>query len=120
MLKETIPAWPDKDGIHARFIAAAKEWRLPYWDWAQKKRDQNGNMTYLLPQIVLLSQLSMMSPVGPIKVRNPMYKFVMPGNAPMGKYGVYHYSEPGGGPYDYSAPVRTKCIKPTDVFADSN
>ena len=80
--------------------------RLPYWDWAEKKADANGKMTYLLPKIVQLSQLSMMSPIGPIKVRNPMYKFVMPGNQAMGKYGIYHYSEPnGGGPYDYTAPV---------------
>ncbi|KAG8530975.1 uncharacterized protein KY384_004332 [Bacidia gigantensis] len=103
MLEKVVPKYPITGGLQDRLRASARQWRLPYWDWAERKSVDHGLKTYTVPKIVKDKELDIMTSTGPLKVRNPMYQFVMPNNEVMGKHGVHHYAEKPAGTFDYSA-----------------
>ncbi|KAF5530185.1 di-copper centre-containing protein [Fusarium napiforme] len=81
------------------WIAAARRWRLPYWDWALKPS---------LPDIARNDKISIVkSWDGQAQpqyenVDNPMYRFQMPGHSPMGDdtYGNYRIDNKKDTPWD--------------------
>ncbi|KAI3326155.1 Di-copper centre-containing protein [Xylariaceae sp. AK1471] len=88
MKDEVIPKLPK--GRQGDWLDAAKNWRLPYWDWAQKK-PRDGKDVYDLPQIAKdprIEVLDWKDAVSSISIDNPMYKFKMPDNERMGCAGV--------------------------------
>jgi tyrosinase len=86
MINEIIPKYPpsDRDG----FRRAAATWRLPYWDWAAKKK-RGTKITYDVPLIVQQETIEIINyDLGSANVENPMYRFTMPGKERMGCAGV--------------------------------
>ncbi|KAI1812818.1 common central domain of tyrosinase-domain-containing protein [Poronia punctata] len=90
MVGEIIPKLPQTQ--QKAWTDAASTWRLPYWDWAQKKvRQGNDTAIYDIPLIAKEPRIGVYDEkdgVSVIYIDNPMYKFVMPGNKAMGLYGV--------------------------------
>lgn len=86
---------------------AAKDWRLPYWDWAAETS---------LPEIAISEKIEVIkswdgkqeSRPEMEKIDNPMYRFRMPGLKPMGddSYGDYRIVF-NSDTYDFEAPVGT-------------
>ncbi|ATY62979.1 Di-copper centre-containing [Cordyceps militaris] len=86
---------------------AAKDWRLPYWDWAAETS---------LPEIAISEKIEVIkswdgkqeSRPEMEKIDNPMYRFRMPGLKPMGddSYGDYRIVY-NSDKYDFEAPVGT-------------
>ncbi|KAI1801867.1 Di-copper centre-containing protein [Daldinia bambusicola] len=69
---------------------AAATFRLPYWDWAEKKK-RGDSVVYDVPIIAKAAKIEVLDlndGVTVVKIDNPMYKFTMPSGAPMGSYGV--------------------------------
>ncbi|KAK3296423.1 common central domain of tyrosinase-domain-containing protein [Chaetomium fimeti] len=96
MMKELIPEVPGT--AQEEWKAAANTWRLPYWDWAQKKTrpSADGSQTRLIYDVPLIAKWPRISvvdyrqaDVGVIaEIDNPMYKFTMPLETKMGSYGI--------------------------------
>ena len=72
------------DPVRNEMVQAAYKWRLPYWDWAQKK---NGGMLSV-PYLLTMKQVTIRGRTGNITVKNPLWRFEMPGGETMGKYGI--------------------------------
>jgi Common central domain of tyrosinase len=110
MVNVIVPRYPDTDGLQERLKASAQQWRLPYWDWAQKKKinteDNNEEGRLRVPRIVRDKEIYITISSGFTKVRNPMASFVMPDKKRMGDYGVHHYSTNiKSEKFDYNPPV---------------
>ncbi|KAI1113782.1 Di-copper centre-containing protein [Nemania sp. NC0429] len=90
MIKEVIPKLPES--YRDAWTGAANTWRLPYWDWAQKKiRKGKPNPIYDVPLItkdVKVQVVNLTTPATTTYIDNPMYKFTMPNGKAMGTYGV--------------------------------
>lgn len=87
------------------WIAAAKRWRLPYWDWARQPS---------LPGLVSNEKISILDNDGTMKeVENPMYRFQMPGARRMGDphYGDYRIDGNGAGPVSINEHLRRRGIQ---------
>ncbi|KAI0854170.1 Di-copper centre-containing protein [Daldinia vernicosa] len=69
---------------------AAATFRLPYWDWAEKKK-RGDAVVYDVPIIAKAPEIEVINlndGTTTVKIDNPMYKFTMPGGAAMGSYNV--------------------------------
>ncbi|KAI1131069.1 Di-copper centre-containing protein [Nemania abortiva] len=90
MTKEVIPQLPESD--RKKWTDAANTWRLPYWDWAQKKtREGKDKPIYDVPLITKdprIEVVNLKTPATTFYMDNPMYKFTMPKNKAMGLYGI--------------------------------
>ncbi|KAK0712469.1 common central domain of tyrosinase-domain-containing protein [Lasiosphaeria miniovina] len=98
MIKELIPQLPKDE--RKDWTDAANTWRLPYWDWAEKKtRAGNDDPIYDVPLITQdprIAVINLKDPKGADSeyyVDNPMYKFTMPHKKAMGEYGVHDIKE---------------------------
>jgi len=76
---------------------AAKTWRLPYWDWAQRKPDWTAPTDSLkygnnVPYVITLENIEIRTSTGVSTISNPLWKFSMPGvgvkEHQMGDYGI--------------------------------
>ncbi|KAK0718697.1 common central domain of tyrosinase-domain-containing protein [Apiosordaria backusii] len=90
MIKQVIPQLPaDKQ---QEWKDAAATWRLPYWDWAQKKtREGQDQPLYDVPLITKqprIGVIDLKDGVTVFYIDNPMYKFTMPDNERMGCFGI--------------------------------
>ena len=98
LVKEYPPA------LQPEYLAAAKSWRFPYWDWAAKKQVKNvpTKYDYTVPQIVLPKtvrvEVSRGSWTALETIPNPMYAFHLPDDIPMGSpaYGDNGLQSDGG------------------------
>ncbi|KAI1105912.1 Di-copper centre-containing protein [Jackrogersella minutella] len=86
LMKEEIKKYPQKD--RPELLEAVKTWRLPFWDWAQKK-PVGGNSKkrdYNVPLAILKKEVDirMPTPEGHGLCQNALYQFNMPGNITMG------------------------------------
>jgi tyrosinase len=99
MITDIIPQVPE--AARAQWKSAADSWRLPYWDWAQKKLRKDpsdpGNIKdkiiYDAPLIVKDAKIEVLdykqAGLGTVaKIDNPMYKFRMPDGSQMGSFGI--------------------------------
>lgn len=90
MLEEVIPKLPES--YRDKWIGAANTWRLPYWDWAQKKtRDGKDKPIYDVPLIAKgprVEVVDLATPATTTYIDNPMFKFTMPKSKAMGPYGI--------------------------------
>ncbi|KAK4164114.1 common central domain of tyrosinase-domain-containing protein [Cladorrhinum sp. PSN259] len=99
MVREIIPDVPES--VRDEWKSAADTWRLPYWDWAQKKSrpdktDPEGKAQKLIYDVPLIAKEPTIQVLdykqADVKtlatVDNPMFKFSMPGNAQMGSFGI--------------------------------
>ncbi|KAI1478854.1 Di-copper centre-containing protein [Daldinia eschscholtzii] len=69
---------------------AAATFRLPYWDWAEKKQ-RGDSVVYDVPLIAKDARIevyNLKDGSTKVKIDNPMYKFTMPDGLAMGSYGV--------------------------------
>ncbi|KAK6344406.1 hypothetical protein TWF696_008042 [Orbilia brochopaga] len=85
MLPEDLPS-PDQK---QKWFDAANNFRLPYWDWAQKKPRRDG-LIYDIPIIAMNPMIEVvnLSTGLRLEIENPMYKFRMPNNERMGCEGI--------------------------------
>lgn len=93
-MDEVIPKFPEHEQID--LIRAAEQWRLPYWDWAMKKPIYDTDPVwydYDVPQLIRLEAVKIRVPGGFKWVKNPLYAFRMPKNAPMSSGKVSHVEE---------------------------
>ena len=87
MIEDIIPKFPENQ--HHILTYAAQHWRLPFWDWASKKKViDTSEYDYDVPQLVRLELVKIRTPEGWNWVKNPLYVFRMPKNATMGDAGV--------------------------------
>ncbi|CAG8971787.1 hypothetical protein HYALB_00001896 [Hymenoscyphus albidus] len=96
IMKQIIPTtFAAQD--HAALIHAADTWRLPYWDWAEKKPDWSApndpsKFGPNAPYIITVPQVEVLTKTGVALVDNPMWKFNLPQIHPdkptFGHYGV--------------------------------
>ncbi|KAI0398042.1 Di-copper centre-containing protein [Xylariaceae sp. FL0594] len=90
MIEEIIPKLPGL--LQSKWQSYAATWRLPYWDWALKKtRDGKTSPVYDIPLIAKEPRIGvydLSDGTSVVYIDNPMYKFTMPGKAPMHEYGV--------------------------------
>ncbi|KAK4674167.1 hypothetical protein QC763_118030 [Podospora pseudopauciseta] len=90
MVKQVIPQLPE-DKQH-EWTDAAATWRLPYWDWAQKKtREGQDETLYDVPLITKqprIGVIDLKDGVTVFYIDNPMYKFTMPDEERMGCFGI--------------------------------
>ncbi|RYP56444.1 hypothetical protein DL770_010828 [Monosporascus sp. CRB-9-2] len=88
MTSEVIPKLPlDKQ---QEWLDAAQTFRLPYWDWAEKKK-RGGSDIYDVPVITKdprIEVVNLNDGTTPVFIDNPMYKFKMPNDERMGCSGV--------------------------------
>ncbi|KAI8958938.1 Di-copper centre-containing protein [Daldinia sp. FL1419] len=88
MENEVITMLPESD--RKVWQDAASTFRLPYWDWAEKKK-RGDSVVYDVPVIVKspeIEVLDLKDGITVVRVGNPMYKFTMPEGVAMGTYGV--------------------------------
>jgi len=99
MTEELIPKLPQDLSKDERksWNDAVNTWRLPYWDWAQKKaRSGHQDPIYDVPLITQdprISVINLKKPKEEYFINNPMYKFTMPQKKDMGEYGVENITE---------------------------
>jgi tyrosinase len=95
MINEVIPQLPES--MRKDWTDAASTFRLPYWDWAQKKyqkpkkKDEKGKFIYDVPFITKkprVQVIDLKDGVTVVEIPNPMFKFTMPNNERMGCEGV--------------------------------
>jgi tyrosinase len=98
MTNVVIPTFPADQ--QAELTAAANAWRLPYWDWAEKKSRGSSPPDYNVPLIVLPKTIKVTTPTGQTTINNPMYDFTTP--KPMGDYGVNSLLDIEGIPVRYT------------------
>jgi tyrosinase len=65
---------------------AAREWRLPYWDWAAKQGYINN---YGLPEVFTMDRIEIVdfadnNPPTTVNIANPLWKFSNPVGVAMG------------------------------------
>jgi len=88
---EIIKDYPDD--IKPDWLAAARAWRLPYWDWAQKKFRLSGGWRgipeYIYDLPIIAKNPSVEVTDGNVQktIPNPFYKFTTPDGKTMGSYG---------------------------------
>jgi tyrosinase len=88
MVDEVIPKLPQDR--RKTWLDAAATFRLPYWDWAQKK-SRDGKEIYDVPIIKKNPRIEVVdlnTPSSTVFIDNPMYKFKMPDDERMGCSGV--------------------------------
>ncbi|KAF4956914.1 hypothetical protein FGADI_3517 [Fusarium gaditjirri] len=76
-MQDQIKAWKLDPTEAEEWENAAREWRLPYWDWAGKQYKQK----YALPEIFRFDRVTTYppdKPRGEPGVENPFYKFENP------------------------------------------
>ncbi|KAK4185474.1 common central domain of tyrosinase-domain-containing protein [Podospora australis] len=90
MVKQVIPQLPKAE--QQKWTTASDTWRLPYWDWAQKKsRAGKNDPIYDVPLIAQeprIGVLDLNDGVTEVYIDNPMYKFTMPNNEKPGGFGI--------------------------------
>jgi tyrosinase len=68
----------------SQWVAAAQQWRLPYWDFAVKQSYLNPP-NYGVPEIFSQNTVTILDFNGSqINVQNPLWSFSNPRNVPMG------------------------------------
>lgn len=83
MIDDIIPAFPQSEREELK--KAADQWRFPYWDWAVKKKQDDGSPpNYDVPKMVKLEEVEVRTPEGSEKIRNPFHQFVMRNGLAMG------------------------------------
>lgn len=60
------------------WMAAAKSWRLPYWDWAQRQSYEGYENSFSLPYVCILDRVQIYPPTGDTTHPNPLTGFVNP------------------------------------------
>ncbi|KAM6534644.1 hypothetical protein FALCPG4_004271 [Fusarium falciforme] len=60
------------------WMAAAKSWRLPYWDWAQRQTYEGYENSFSLPYVCILDRVQIYPPTGDTTHPNPLTGFVNP------------------------------------------
>ncbi|KZT32118.1 hypothetical protein SISSUDRAFT_1067183 [Sistotremastrum suecicum HHB10207 ss-3] len=99
MRDEIIPSFPQSQ--QSNLFAAARTWRFPYWDWAQKKsRPGFKAPNYDVPLLVKSANVDVLTSTGKQTIPNPLYSFKT--TTPMGDHGRYGLQPIGGAPYDIS------------------
>src|SRR5437763_680397 len=87
MVNEIIPKFPEAD--RGDLTKAAAAWRLPYWDWAAKKKRGTNPPAYDVPLIVKDPRIEVVGyDLKSVYVDNPMYRFMMPDGERMGCSGI--------------------------------
>ncbi|KAF3922528.1 Tyrosinase [Orbilia brochopaga] len=90
MINEVIPKFPQ--GEQQKWLDAASTFRLPYWDWAEKKqRSPDHPPIYDVPIITKSPKIKVVdlsNTASTVDIDNPMYKFTMPDNERMGCAGI--------------------------------
>ncbi len=85
-MKEEANQYPESE--RPDLLEAAKSWRLPYWDWAMKKRvpENPTKLEYNVPLVVLMEKVHVRLPtiIGHGDVDNAFYQFTMPDGITMG------------------------------------
>ncbi|KZT38875.1 Di-copper centre-containing protein [Sistotremastrum suecicum HHB10207 ss-3] len=108
MINDIIPTFPDED--QDKLTESANAWRLPYWDWAAKKKRESSRIaTYEAPLIVKEPTVTVQTSTGPTEIPNPMHSFRT--ERPMGEYGINALHPVGGFPYDICK-ATSKCPPP--------
>ncbi|KAH6627480.1 common central domain of tyrosinase-domain-containing protein [Chaetomium tenue] len=99
MTREIIPKIPDA-AAQQTWENAAATWRLPFWDWALKKDrpeySTDPGTTKLIYDVPVIAKYPTIDVLDyqkgnaalTVEIDNPMYKFTIPGTAPMGSYGI--------------------------------
>ena len=81
---DIIKTWNLTDSDKKPWLDAAKQFRLPYWDWARK---QSYTQNFALPQLLTWEVVSIIKQDGKIdsSYPNPLWGFQNPmGDFPMG------------------------------------
>ncbi len=95
MVQKIIPEFDISEQEELKL--AAKTWRLPYWDWAQRKPDWTAPTDPLkygnnVPYVITLPEVEIRTSTGTSTIPNPLWKFSMPGvganEHEMGDYGI--------------------------------
>ena len=85
-MKEVANQYPESE--RPDLLEAASSWRLPYWDWAIKKRvpENPTKLDYNVPLVVLLKKVHVKRPttIGHGDVDNAFYQFTMRDDITMG------------------------------------
>ena len=83
MIKDIIPQFPQADQDELR--KAADLWRFPFWDWALKKKQEDGSHpNYDIPRIVKPETVEVRTPEGSETIPNPFHQFWMKDGVAMG------------------------------------
>lgn len=106
IIDEVIPKFPEHEQIDLKY--AAEQWRLPYWDWAMKQPIYDTDPVwydYDVPQLTRLEAVKTRVPGGLKWVKNPLYAFRMPKNAPMSNGEVSHVVKTRDNPEIHAWPL---------------
>lgn len=74
-MRDIIDSWHLPGEEEERWHMAASQFRLPYWDWAQKQ-EYRGD--FALPQVCTLDSVNIVVPGGQKTIFNPLVKFTNP------------------------------------------
>lgn len=58
--------------VRARYVAAAKKFRVPYWDWAMVPRQGKS----IFPQSVQVETVYVNGPGGTQEIDNPLFSYL--------------------------------------------
>lgn len=97
-----IKSWNLSETGAAPWVEAAEQFRLPYWDWAQK---QPYARNFGVPEICTLENVTVVKPKNEkMTMPNPLAKFVNPSKVPMGdkSMGKWAVSNDGTSPVSTS------------------
>ena len=95
-MKEEVTKYPELE--KADLLEAAETWRLPYWDWAMKKRlpgspaQRDYNVPLVLSDKKVYIRLPTKLGYGPCN--NAFYQFTMPGEITMGHHSLGNKEDP--------------------------
>ncbi|KAI9783412.1 MAG: hypothetical protein M1839_003947 [Geoglossum umbratile] len=79
MVSEVIPnQMPSDEETQASLMAAAKAWRLPYWDWAVHNE---------VPLLAQTPDIEVSTKLGPSMIKNPLYQYDLPQGKTFGTMG---------------------------------
>jgi tyrosinase len=83
MVNDIIPTFDESQ--QAVLKAEARKWRLPYWDWAAKKK--RGDKDVYDAALILKDQtVTVFTSTGETKIPNPVWEFST--SEPMGNLGI--------------------------------
>lgn len=93
MRDEIIPSCPTTNPknshdtkFHDTLLNAIKTWRFPYWDWAAT--DDLPHLVKLVTYPIDIKKVPSATDAPAGHIFNPLNRFTMPSNDPMGKWGI--------------------------------